>query len=120
MTGTAHQIVRWSARISGLLLVGLVLLIIVGEGLPNPFRQPPAVQVEFLAMFLMLGGFLAGWRWELLGSALALGGVALFFLVEMVVNGRPPGGAIPLFVVPGALLLASYAMSVMVPKPSAT
>ena len=36
---------RWSARILGLLLVGMVLVFLVGEGPPNPVRQPPAVHL---------------------------------------------------------------------------
>ena len=99
---------RWSARVTGLLLVGLVLIIIVGEGPPNPFRQPPPVQIEFLGMFLMVVGFLAGWRWEAIGGLLAMTGFALFAATELIVNGRPPGGAIPLFAIPGVLYLLSY------------
>ena len=53
-------------------------------------------------MILMLAGFLAGWRWEAAGGLLALIGFAVFAAVEVVVNRKPPGGAIPLFVVPGA------------------
>jgi peptidoglycan/LPS O-acetylase OafA/YrhL len=99
---------RWSARTSGLLLVGMVLIFLVGEGPPNPFRQPPSVQVEFLGMILMVAGFLAGWRWEALGGLLAVTGFAAFAATEVIVNHSPPGGAIPLFAVPGLLFLLSY------------
>jgi hypothetical protein len=99
---------RWSARITGLLLVTMVLIFVVGEGPPNPFRQPPAVQVEFVAVLLMIAGFLAGWRWEGLGGLLAVIAFVGFAATELVVNGKPPGGAIPMFVVPGLLFLMSY------------
>jgi hypothetical protein len=99
---------KWSARLTGLLLVGLVLVFVVGEGVPNPVRQPPSVQIEFLGMALMLVGFLLGWRWEGLGGILAICGFAAFFAAEMIVNGKPPGKAIPLFVVPGILFLLSW------------
>ena len=65
----AHKIllgVRWLARITGLLFVALVLVFMVGEGPPNQFKMPPLVLAEFFAMFLMLTGFLLGWRWEAL------------------------------------------------------
>ena len=32
---------RWMARITGLLLVVFVAMIAIGEGMPNPFTQPP-------------------------------------------------------------------------------
>ena len=99
---------RWSARISGLLLVCLVHVFLFGQGLPNPFRQPPRVELEFLAMALMLLGFVAGWRWELIGGMTVLGGFSLFAAVELVAHGKPPHGAIPLFAVPGVLFLASH------------
>ncbi len=101
------HVLRWSARVTGLLLVGMVLILVAGEGPPNPFRQPPSVEVEFLAMILMVAGFLAGWRWEAVGGLLAVIGFALFAATEVIVNKQPPGGAIPLFAVPGVLYLLS-------------
>ena len=111
-------VLRWLARITGLILAGLVLLFVVGEGPPNPVRQPFSVQLEFLAMFLMLAGFLLGWRWEAVGGIVAVAGFAIFFATEMVVNGRPPGRAIPLFAIPGLLFFASYGMAALVRRPT--
>ncbi len=102
-------ILRWSARITGLSLVGLVMLFVMGEGgLPNMLHQPPCVQIEFLAVGLMLAGFLVGWRWEGVGGILSVLGFALFFVTEISANGRPPGGLLPLFAVPGILFLLSH------------
>jgi hypothetical protein len=99
---------RWTARVTGLLLVGLVLVFMFGYGgPPNVFTQSVPVQLEFLATAMMLAGFVLGWWREAAGGGLALIGFALFFGVEMVENGSPPGGAIPLFCVPGVLLLIS-------------
>jgi hypothetical protein len=52
-----------------------------------------------------------GWRWEAIGGGLALLGFSLFCGVELMVNGAFPGGAIPLFAIPGILLLISHAVS---------
>jgi peptidoglycan/LPS O-acetylase OafA/YrhL len=100
--------VRWAARISGLALVGLVLLFWIGEGGPaNILTQPLPVMLEFAGTLLMLGGFLIGWRWPALGGCTALAGFCLFLGTEFAVNGKPPGGVIPLFLIPGVLLLIS-------------
>jgi len=99
---------RWSARITGLFLAGMVLVFLVGEGPPNPFKQPPSVQIEFLGMGLMVFGFLLGWRYEGVGGLLVVIGFVVFAAAELAVNGRLPGGAIPLFAVPGVLYLMSY------------
>jgi hypothetical protein len=110
MIARVHIVLHWSARITALLLVGLVLLFMFGQGPPNPFRHQPIVQGLFFAMLLMLAGFVAGWRWELAGGLLAVGGYALFNAIQLGAYGKPAGGAWPLFIVPGALYLASYAV----------
>ena len=69
---------RWTARVIGTLLVLLIVMIGIGEGMPNPFTQPPAVQVGFLALALLMIGILAGWRWELTGGVISLAGWCLF------------------------------------------
>ena len=101
-------LIRWAARGTGLLLFGLVVALAIGYGgPPNVFRQPRPVQVEFAALGLMLLGLVVGWVREGLGGLLVLLGLAAFNAVELAVNGRPAGGAFPLFAVPGALFLLS-------------
>lgn len=103
---------RWTARVTGLALSGLVAMFVVGHGgLPNLLGQPVPVQIEFAGMFMMLAGFVAAWRWETFGGILATCGFASFFATEMVTNGTPPGGLIPFFAIPGVLLLVSRAMT---------
>jgi hypothetical protein len=115
MFALAVIVLRWVARITGLLLVGMVVLFVVGEGPPNIFRQPPSVTVEFAGTGLMLAGFLAGWRWEAIGGITAVAGFAVFIATELIVNRHLPGGAIWLFVVPGLLLLASSGLRICLP-----
>jgi peptidoglycan/LPS O-acetylase OafA/YrhL len=102
------RIVHWSARITSLLLFGLVTFVVVGHGgPPNIFDQPTPVQLEFAAMGLMLLGLVVGWAREWLGGLLVLLGLAAFNAVELVVNGQPALRAFPLFAVPGVLFLLS-------------
>jgi len=103
-----YRVVRWSARVTSLLLFGLVVVIVIGQGgPPNIFHQPTPVQLEFVALGLMLLGLVIGWVREGLGGLLVLLGLATFNAVELAVNGRPALGAFPLFVVPGGLFLLS-------------
>lgn len=102
---------RWTARITGLALSALVAIFALGYGgLPNLLEQPVPVQIEFAGMLMMLAGFLTAWRWEKLGGILATCGFAAFFTTEMVTNGSPPGGLIPLFAIPGVLFLVGRAI----------
>jgi hypothetical protein len=101
-------LVHWSARVTSLLLFGLVVVVVIGHGgPPNIFNQPTSVQLEFAAMGLMLLGLLVGWVREGLGGLLVLLGLAAFNIVELAVNGQPAGGAFPLFALPGVLFLLS-------------
>ena len=94
----------WGGRILGLLAVGFVALFVVGEGPPDPLQMPLETQLQFLGFALMAVGFLIGWWREGWGGAIAVAGFVLFCAVELAVNGTFPGGVIPLFIVPGALL----------------
>ena len=73
---------RWIARVFGTLLVGLTVLIAVGEGMPNPFTQPFVVQIGFVALALLLIGIIVAWRWELPGGIVSLIGGILFIGAE--------------------------------------
>jgi hypothetical protein len=102
------RLVHWSARVTSLLLLGLVIATVNGHGgPPNVFGQPTPVQFEFAAMGLMLLGLLIGWVREGFGGLLVMLGLAAFNIVELAVNGRPALGAFPLFAVPGVLFLLS-------------
>jgi hypothetical protein len=96
---------RWTARILGTLLVLMIGLIAIGEGMPNPFTQPMAVQVGFLALALVMIGILAGWRWELAGGILSLVGWSLF-VVAVTHPGRGLNWFVSALALPGVLYVA--------------
>jgi hypothetical protein len=103
-----RNLVRWSARLTSLLLLGLVSVFVIGHrGLPDIFRQPTPVQFEFAALGLMLLGLVIGWLREGIGGLLVVLGLVAFNIVEFAASGRPALGAFPLFAVPGVLFLLS-------------
>ena len=97
---------RWIARVVSTLLIGMIVAIAIGEGMPNPLAQPPIVQLGFAGLGMIVIGFLGGWRWELAGGIVSIVGVCMIFGPTMV-NGR-----ITLFIavllVPGVLYMASH------------
>ena len=96
---------RWTARVVGALLVFLVIVIGIGEGLPNPLTQPLSVQIGFLALALILTGILAGWRWELAGGIISL--ASWFLFVGSVVGAKRLNVFISLLALPGICYLIS-------------
>ena len=97
---------RWTARILGILLLSLIVLLAIGEGMPNPLTQPLEVQVGFLALGLLLIGILAGWRWELAGGLMSLAGWFIFVL-GVCKPQRGINSFIFALALPGALYLTS-------------
>jgi hypothetical protein len=100
-------IARWTARTLASGLVLLVAAIAVGHGLPNLSQATAPEALQFLAFAVILAGLLAGFRWEVLGGAAVLGGLAAFYAMNVAATGKVPGGAFPLFVIPGLLFLVS-------------
>jgi hypothetical protein len=96
---------RWTARVLGVVFVGLLITLAIGEGMPNPFTQPLGVQMGFLALGILLAGMLAGWIWELAGGILSLAGWLGFVVV--VVSLRHMTGFVVIMALPGLFYLAS-------------
>ena len=99
---------RWLVRIYGTLLLALVLAIFIGEGPPNPLKQPPGVQLELFGMFAMCVGLVLGWKWQNIGAILILGGIMMYHIVEKRLLLM---GAFPLFDLAGILYLLSWLLT---------
>ncbi len=76
------RIARWTARIFGTLLLVFYVLFILAEGLPPIASQPEGVQLNFLALGLMLAGFVAGWKREGTAALLIACGWTLWQISE--------------------------------------
>jgi len=71
---TDTQILRWTARILGTLLVLLVVVFLIGEGVPKPSMLTASEKLMCGSSVAMLLGLIVAWRWEGIGGALALSG----------------------------------------------
>jgi hypothetical protein len=96
-------------RIIGTLLVAVVVIIAIGEGMPNLMTQTAIVQLGFAALGLILIGILIGWRWELAGGCLSLVGWCLFY--APMVSPKRPNWFFWALAIPGTLYIASYLLA---------
>jgi hypothetical protein len=86
-------------------LVGLVLVIFVGEGF-NPLRLKGLEPVQMALFWTACLGMVLAWRWQVVGGALSLGGMILFFAIEMALTGGLPRAPfLYLMLLPGVLFL---------------
>jgi hypothetical protein len=103
---------RWTARLSAAFLLGMVVLIVFGEvvfggGGPNFAKMDWCQRSMFIAEFVTFLGLIMIWRRELLGGLLIIGGMVFFYSMNYHLSGKLPGGAFPLFYIPGLLAVTS-------------
>lgn len=98
-------VVRWTARTLGTLVLGLLVVLAIGEGVPNPCTQPLSVNLLSLGLLTMVAGLLVAWRWEGIGGSLILGGLAFFVSVN---HGIRPNAVFGTFFLVGVLYLLCW------------
>ena len=76
------RLLRWSARLLGALLVGLVFLIAAGEGLPRADQLGAREWSLFLALAAIVFGHLLLWFHAVPGATVGLAGYALFLGIQ--------------------------------------
>lgn len=69
---------RWTARTIGIPLFGLLVILTLGDGVPNPLTASPRENLFGAIVLTMLFGLVLAWKWEGVGGLLILGGLALF------------------------------------------
>ena len=99
---------HWIGRILGVLLVGLFLIFMIGQGF-NPLRLNGTEIALASALFVALAGMLLIWRQELIGGTMVLAGMLAFYSINFGASGRLPGGSVfPLCFVPGIVALVCW------------
>jgi hypothetical protein len=103
-------LLRWLARATSLLSIGVLLLFLTGKDgvLGGNVRPAEWLALLYFPFGVMLGLALAWWR-EALGAAVAAGSLTAFYLLLGLLAGRPVGGPwFLIFTAPAALFFASW------------
>ena len=89
---TAIVVIRWSARILGLIMAGFLLLMFIGQSLESYPPSEPIAPIAAIGLALMgiyvVAMFLA-LKWERLGSFLGAAALGSFFVILFL--GLLPG-----------------------------
>lgn len=109
---------RWSARASSILAIGIVLMFAFGEGLNlSRFTNRELVLFVFFPLGVCLGMVVA-WRWEGLGGGITTSSLAAFYLVHRLSSsGFPRGFALAVLSAPGLLFLLCWLWTRLKTKP---
>ncbi len=104
------RIVRWIARIGAGLTAVFILFFFIAHAITDgltPFLYLTARETAMMAAFAAVWlGLLVGWKWELVGGLLTVGGVIAFYLLDYLFSGMFPRGPFFLiFALTGVLFL---------------
>lgn len=102
-------LVRSIARMVSFVLLILIVMLIVGAGLPDVRAFSRGEIVSSLMLVVMISGLIIGWWRELAGAILILGGFSAFMASEYSVSGDVGMSRIfMLFPLSGALFLVYW------------
>ena len=73
---------RWTARAISVPLFGLIVVLLLGDGVPNPLTASMRENLLSAIVLILLIGLVLGWKREGFGSFLILGGLVLFTIID--------------------------------------
>jgi hypothetical protein len=97
---------RWLARLSGLVVAGGYVLMVIGD-VSQPHSGPPSTLIEWTGIVLMTAtcaGMLIAWRWELPGAVISL--VSLLAFTLLIRMGHH--AVLIVLAAPGVLYMADW------------
>ncbi|HUV40548.1 MAG TPA: hypothetical protein VMW23_02015 [Sedimentisphaerales bacterium] len=74
----------WVVKAAGMALLLLVVVIGVGEGLPNPLKLTAIELVQMINFVAALSGLVLALRWQGLGGLVTVAGIFVFSTVETI------------------------------------
>ncbi|RLC52824.1 MAG: hypothetical protein DRH79_04420 [Candidatus Cloacimonadota bacterium] len=89
---TAIVILRWSARILGVIIAGFLLLMFIGESLASkslPLSIEPIAAIGLILMGIYVAAMFLALKWERLGSLLGVASLGGFYVILFL--GLLPG-----------------------------
>jgi len=99
------KIIRLIARVLSAFLLFIVLLFLLGEGVPNPVSLSQKELLLFIAFFLMGAGIIISLRRELYGGVLSIIGYVIFAIINKTIFAGP---IFPFFFIVGLLNLIHW------------
>jgi hypothetical protein len=102
-------LLRSTARASGVALFAIWVWLLIAEVVRSGLYMPTVGAFGQAAMLaVVFAGYVVGWRNELAGGLLAILGTALFFALNLLLDGMLPRAEVVWFALPGVLYLLAW------------
>jgi hypothetical protein len=105
------QILRWTARLVGLLFIGIFLTFFIADwvtkgGFPVERDRIPMT----IALFMSFVGLLIAWKWDGVGGILALVSILAFAALGLQTPAKPAGTILlcVMYLLPAVLFILSW------------
>ena len=101
----AANLMRWTGRVLGVLLLQFFLVIAVGEGVTLPSFLNPYEKPGLVAVAIMVIGLIIAWKWEEWGGLMVIGG---YIFLAIIKQRLMMGWAFGFFPIAATLCLMSW------------
>ncbi len=100
------QLIRWAARILGVVNIIFIILFVIGEGFDYTLiTQTEWILFVFFPVGISIGMIVAWWK-EGVGGSITVGSLVIFYIIHFVSRGQFPNGLwFLVFTIPGFLFL---------------
>ena len=103
-------ILRWFSRLTGFMVMGILILFILGEGV-KCLSLTEGIMFLFFPLSVALG-FVIALRWEIIGGIVSIAGLIIFYILNLIMVGQlPKGPFFILFTVPAVTFIISGLLS---------
>jgi hypothetical protein len=110
----AIKILRWIARIWGIIIALVVVMIAVT---PDPYavRPPSGIEIFYLSLYAVSAlGLLVAWKWELIGALISVMGILTQAISVSIREGFAFMKIVPVelvFFIPAVLFIVCWTLS---------
>ena len=100
------QLIRWAARIRGVVNIAFIILFVVGEGFDYKLiTHTELILFVFFPVGISIGMILSWWK-EGVGGSITVGSLVMFYVIHFATRGMfPTGWWFLVFAIPGFLFL---------------
>ena len=102
------ELLRWSGGACALVLLLIWITLVTIDAITRGLPSHPAIAAQIVPLAVIFVGYVVGWRHNLVGGALVVIGMTVFFAATWFASGWWPHPMVAWFAAPGVLYLLAW------------